>query len=183
MICVPICLLFFFFPLQTKFSLRRDDDQTKDIFRFFIITWRSVREHYCQDNCEPWGDHFSDRVGKTPPLDRDSIRFSFNKDYIRVGLIFYGHGIAPCKQEAAAWCRQLSVIVTCLGVSETERGRDWGRRHGAEQAVESEPGAGTQVRQRHLMVTLTIENPEKLIVITREWKRESVIKGWFNRIM
>ena len=122
-------------------------------------------EHYCQDNCEPWGDHLVTKSRQHPLFDRVSIRFTFNKDYIRVGLIFYGHGIAPCKQEAAAWCRQLSVIVTCLGVSETERGRDWGRRHGAEQAVESEPGAGTQVRQRHLIVTLTIENSKKLI----EW--------------
>ena len=35
----PICLLFFFFPLQRKFILRRDDDRIKDIF---ILTWWSV---------------------------------------------------------------------------------------------------------------------------------------------
>ncbi len=67
-----ICLLFFFCPLQRKFILRRDDDRIKDNF---IITWRSVGEHYCQTNCEPQGRLTSDEVPKIIDEDFQTKRY------------------------------------------------------------------------------------------------------------
>ena len=134
----PICLLFFFFPLQRKFILRRDDDRIKDIF---IITWRSVGEHYCQTNCEPRGQSPCDEA-KTQRCDKEAKKpCSFAR------MLWVSR---PENRKQTAWCRLLS----CHVVSESRPWLGAGAGTEAGDAERSKQWRANQGRGQRL-ITLT----------------------------
>ena len=118
----PICLLFFFFPLQRKFILRRDDDRIKDIF---IITWRSVGNIIVRPIVSLEGNH---------PVMKSRLKDVTKKQRnlpLCARMLWVSR---PENRKQTAWCRVLSCHVVSesrpwLGAGteagDAERSKQW----------------------------------------------------------